>query len=260
MGFMSFLFGSKPKDTSYHSKHTQEADDLMFGKMKDAMSGVQTPDQTPFGSGGPELDIGGKSSWGFGNPVFNKQYNPYQYSMPTALDAKKGLFGTLLGNTNREVLRNQNKAVDDMTRSSIRAGTYSPAMMKNTILGAQKTAGETMGDYGTKTAMDLATETAKAQQDLQQNQAAENQAARNLNLEGGKAALAGEQAALGGQEALNEEKMKNTEMGQNYFMNLMNQMTNSYINPYTKTGQTTGGSQGALGSILGLGAGIASKF
>jgi len=217
---------------------------------------------------------------------FTDSYTPTQFTMPTALDQKTGLFGQLLGNTNREILRNQNAAVDSQMRNAIRSGSYSPSMMKNTVLGAQKQAQEAIGDYGTRSAFDVASEVAKYQADRQQQQAGENQFASkfgfDVNQANQAAKLAGAQfnsgenkyaselsakqqqlqadenkawedlVLKGGSQALEGEKLGllANQANQDYFTKLIDAMGQNLILPYAARQK----SPSMFSQLLGAGA------
>ena len=266
---MSNPFGKSAK-TGYISENVKDADNLSYGRLKGALGNVQDPKEYSAGN----------SSMGFGNTLFNQKYNPYQFQnttatpyqfkMPDALSGKGGVYGETMNNMQRGLLRQAKGGTDEMMRNAKLTGSYSPGMMKNVLMKSQNQTQEALGDYGSKGALDLASEQARADESRQLNQAnenlnvfkqnlvgqgmqaEENQKARELDLEAGGKALMGEEIGL-----------KDDFQKKQYFMDLMKQLFQSHIDPYAGQKGGTPASQGWLPQAIDMGtkvAGTVAKF
>lgn len=232
----------KSAKPGYISGNTQSADNLSYDRIKGALGNMQNPEQYSVGN----------SPIGFGNSTFTQKYNPYQYSMPSALNTKGGIFADTMNNMQTNLLRQEKGAGDEFKRSAQLAGSYNPAMMKNMLGQGQRQTQETMGEYGTKGALDMATEQAKAQEGMQKNQAGENQVARGLDLEGAGKAIQGEQVGL---QADTQNKA--------YFGDLLQKLYQNQIDPYAGQKGGTPAKQGWLPGLVNAGtqvAGTVAKF
>lgn len=275
-------FGSSAKQ-GYISGHAKEADDLSFDRIKGALGNIQSPQEYRVG----------QSPIGFGNTNLTKSYDPYKFkgsgytpqgyqetrfNMPGSLNAKGGIFAQTMNNLQRGLLRQQQGANNNFERTARLAGTYSPAMMKNMTLDSQRQTQEALGDYGAKGALDLATERARAEESMQEKQAAENmkganfredqgrymadqamklqgaqadenQRARGLDLDAFKVAQGGEQIGL---QADNQNKA--------YFTELLQKLFQNQIDPYAGQKGAQQATKGWLPGLLESGAKIASAF
>ena len=256
MGFWSKLFGSKGS-SGFSSPYTSEANDIGFNRTKEALGGLKTP----------EAYSAGNSSMGFGNDLFKQKYDPYQFKNPDVLSGKGGVYGETMNNMQRGLLRQAKGSTDGLMRNAQLTGSYSPGMMKNALMQSQQQTQEAIGDYGAKGALDLATEQARADQSRQVNQAGENlnafkqnlagqgmqaeenQKARALDLDAAGKALAGEEIGL---KADAQQKQ--------YFMNLLQHLFQSQVDPYAGAKGAQAGTKGWLPSLLEGGAKIAGAF
>lgn len=261
-------FGSSAKPGYLSDQdRIKSADQLSYDRIKGALGNIKDP--TSY--------TAGQSSMGFGNKAFttpfnafqykNPDYKAFQFSTPESLNEKENVFGRTMNNMQRGLLRQQNAGLDSMKRTAQLTGTYSPAMMKNAMINSQNQTQEALGDYGTKGALDLATERARAEQGVQQNQAAENkylpeqelnvqklqagenQAARGLDLEAGGKALAGEQVGLQADTA-----------NKDYFQKMLQLLFQNQIDPYAGQKGATPAKQGWLSPLVDMGSKVASTI
>lgn len=256
-------FGTSAK-TGYISENVKDADQMSFGRLKGALGNIQDPKEYSAGN----------SSMGFGNQTFNKKYDPYQFKntttspyqfkMPDALSGKGGVYGETMDHMQRGLLRQAKGGTDELMRNAQLTGSYSPGMMKNVLRQSQNQTQEALGDYGSKGALDLATEQGRADETRQLNQAnenlnvfkenlagqgrqaEENQKARALDLDAGQKALMGEEIGL-----------KDDAQKKQYFMDLMKQLFQSHIDPYAGQKGATPASQGWLPQAIDMGAKVA---
>lgn len=233
------------------------ADQLSYDRIKGALGNIKDP--TSY--------TAGQSSMGFGNKSLTTPFNafqyktptykPFQFSTPESLNEKENVFGRAMNNMQRGLLRQQNAGLDSMKRTAQLTGTYSPAMMKNAMINSQNQTQEAFGDFGTKGALDLATERAMAEQAVQQNQSAENkylpeqelniqkmqagenQAARGLDLDAASRAIAGEQVGLQADTA-----------SKDYFTKLLSTLFQNQIDPYAGQKGATPAKQGWLPALI----------
>ncbi len=236
MGIMSTLFGGGGGGKHFiGTEEWRAANKKLSDRVGGAIDQSKTPQQSAYGPKGPNV--------GADNRAFSDPYKQFKFQQPN-LQSKTGAFGQLLGRTGTEFGRQARGTADAATRNMMRSGSYSPAAMKNLLLGSQKTAQEGLEGMGEKAAVDIGSEEARLNLDTQKEQARQGELSKEFAQKGG--ALAQE-----GKTAQAELQLKDLMQNKDFFRQLLELYGNQQTLPYTPKGGSSGGGGGIAGRILG---------
>jgi len=237
----------------------KQSNQMLRDRVGGMIKGIPNPKDMAFGNRAPNLGVGGKSSWGFGNKTFTSPYQKYGFTAPD-LTGKKSAFSTILGQAGNQFSRQSRASSDAAMRNMMKSGTYNPAAMNKVLLDSQTKAQEGIESMGTKGAYDIASEQAKYDFEKQLQDARQGELAKEFEQKGGQLALAGEELAQKGKTAEAEFKLKDLLQNKDYLAKLLELYGQQQVLPYAAA-QKQGGGGGIFGQVLGSAAGaLASKI